>query len=147
MPFPAHILLLIVFRSIKHGPPLLLGIQPIEAGLYFQVEIIKYIVKKRRDRARNKRREKMRKKRICAIAMGLVMAASLPTAHAENDAYLKVTAENQGVIKGSVTKPGRENYIKVVAVTHGIESKRDVSGFPTDSPSIGEEKQGSRFGK
>ncbi|MFP7754274.1 Hcp family type VI secretion system effector [Thermodesulfobacteriota bacterium B35] len=48
------------------------------------------------------------------------------------NAYLKLTAESTGEIKGSVTQAGREDSIMVIAVEHEIVSPRDVaSGLPT----------------
>jgi type VI secretion system secreted protein Hcp len=48
------------------------------------------------------------------------------------NAYLKLKAQKQGEIKGSVTQKGRENKIMVIAVSHEILSPRDsASGLPT----------------
>ncbi|HEB50668.1 MAG TPA: type VI secretion system tube protein Hcp [Desulfobulbus sp.] len=48
------------------------------------------------------------------------------------NAYLKLTAESTGEIKGSVTQTGREDSIMVIAVEHEIVSPRDAaSGLPT----------------
>ena len=48
------------------------------------------------------------------------------------NAYLKVTAETQGEIKGSVTQAGREDSIMVIGTSHEIVSPRDAaSGLPT----------------
>lgn len=48
------------------------------------------------------------------------------------NAYLKLKAEKQGEIKGSVTQKGREGKIMVIAVSHEIVSPRDAaSGLPT----------------
>ena len=48
------------------------------------------------------------------------------------NAYLKIEAEKQGQIKGSVTQKGREDSIMVIAVSHNIDSPRDAaSGLPT----------------
>lgn len=48
------------------------------------------------------------------------------------NAYLKLTGQKQGDIKGSVTQKGREGKIMVIAVTHEIISPRDsASGLPT----------------
>ena len=47
-------------------------------------------------------------------------------------AYLKLKAQKQGEIKGSVTQKGREGKIAVIAVSHEIISPRDpASGLPT----------------
>jgi type VI secretion system secreted protein Hcp len=48
------------------------------------------------------------------------------------NAYLKLTGETQGEIKGSVTQAGREDSILVIATAHEIVSPRDAaSGLPT----------------
>ena len=48
------------------------------------------------------------------------------------NAYLKLTGQKQGEIKGSVTQKGREGKIAVIAVSHEIISPRDAaSGLPT----------------
>jgi len=48
------------------------------------------------------------------------------------NAYLKIEAEKQGQIKGSVTQKGREDSIMVIAVSHDIDSPRDAaSGLAT----------------
>lgn len=48
------------------------------------------------------------------------------------NAYLKLTGQKQGDIKGSVTQKGREGKIMVIAVNHEIISPRDAtSGLAT----------------
>ncbi len=48
------------------------------------------------------------------------------------NAYLKLTAEKQGLIRGSVTQKGREGKILVFAVAHEIVCPRDpTNGRPT----------------
>jgi len=48
------------------------------------------------------------------------------------NAYLKLKANKQGEVKGSVTQKGREGKIMVIAVSHEIVSPRDhASGLPT----------------
>lgn len=48
------------------------------------------------------------------------------------NAYLNLTGETQGKINGSVSKAGREDSIKVIAVIHEVDSPRDAaSGLPT----------------
>lgn len=48
------------------------------------------------------------------------------------NAYLNLTGETQGKINGSVTRAGREDSIKVIAVDHEVDSPRDAaSGLPT----------------
>jgi type VI secretion system secreted protein Hcp len=47
-------------------------------------------------------------------------------------AYLTITAERQGLIRGSVTQKGREGKILVISAQHEIVSPRDPqSGIPT----------------
>lgn len=48
------------------------------------------------------------------------------------NAYLKMTGQTSGEVKGSVTQKGREDSIMVVAFNHEILSPRDAaSGLPT----------------
>ena len=48
------------------------------------------------------------------------------------NAYMRVTGETQGEIRGSVTQAGREDSIMVLAVDHEVVSPRDeASGLPT----------------
>ncbi|MBW2109152.1 MAG: Hcp family type VI secretion system effector [Deltaproteobacteria bacterium] len=48
------------------------------------------------------------------------------------NAYLTLTGETQGEIKGSVTQAGREDSIMVIAFDYEVESPRDAaSGLPT----------------
>lgn len=48
------------------------------------------------------------------------------------NAYLTLMGETQGAIEGSVTQPGREGSIMVIAVDHQVNSPRDAaSGLPT----------------
>jgi len=48
------------------------------------------------------------------------------------NAYLKLTGETQGEIKGAVTQAGREDSIEVIAFDHEVVSPRDAaSGLPT----------------
>lgn len=63
----------------------------------------------------------------------LTAAAFTPgTADAALNAYLKIKGQKSGDIKGSVTQKGRENMIRVLAVSHAIVSPRDAaSGLPT----------------
>jgi type VI secretion system secreted protein Hcp len=47
-------------------------------------------------------------------------------------AFLTLTGQKQGQIKGSVTQKGREGTIEVIAVSHSILSPRDAaSGLPS----------------
>ncbi len=66
---------------------------------------------------------------FATLSTCLALAA---TASAELNAFARITATKQGVIKGSVTQKGRENSIAVVAVEHSIVSPRDAaSGLAT----------------
>ncbi len=48
------------------------------------------------------------------------------------NAYLRLTGDTQGEIKGSVTQAGREDSIMVIAFDHEVVSPRDAaSGLPT----------------
>ncbi|MEO5685246.1 MAG: type VI secretion system tube protein TssD [Chitinophagaceae bacterium] len=48
------------------------------------------------------------------------------------DAFLKITGQKQGAIKGSVTQKGREGKIMVIAANHELVSPRDpASGMAT----------------
>ena len=48
------------------------------------------------------------------------------------NAYLRLTGETQGEIRGSVTQAGREESIMVIAYEHDVVSPRDAaSGLPT----------------
>jgi type VI secretion system secreted protein Hcp len=48
------------------------------------------------------------------------------------NAYMRLTSETQGEIKGSVTQAGREDSIMVIGFSHEIDSPRDAaSGLPT----------------
>jgi len=42
------------------------------------------------------------------------------------NAYMKLTGETQGELKGSVTQAGREDSIMVIGWNHGVRSPRDV---------------------
>ncbi len=48
------------------------------------------------------------------------------------NAYLKLTGQKSGQVKGAVTQKGREDSIMVIAVEHEVISPRDAaSGLPT----------------
>ena len=48
------------------------------------------------------------------------------------NAYMRITGESQGEIKGSVTQKGRRNTIMVIGFNHEVISPRDIaSGLPT----------------
>ena len=51
---------------------------------------------------------------LCLVA--LVMGAAAQPAEASLNAYLRLSGETQGEIKGSVTQAGREDSIMVIAV-------------------------------
>lgn len=65
----------------------------------------------------------------CIAGMAL---APLSEAQAALNAYLELEGETQGNIKGSVTKKGHAETIKVLAISHEVVSPRDAaSGLPT----------------
>jgi type VI secretion system secreted protein Hcp len=48
------------------------------------------------------------------------------------NAYMRVTGETQGDIKGSVTQKGREDSMMIIAFNHEVFAPRDAaSGLPT----------------
>ena len=48
------------------------------------------------------------------------------------NAYMRITSDTQGEIKGSVTQAGREDSMMVIGFSHEVESPRDASsGLPT----------------
>ena len=47
------------------------------------------------------------------------------------NAYLRLKAQKQGEIKGSVTQKGREGKILVIAADHEVEVSRDDAGHAT----------------
>jgi type VI secretion system secreted protein Hcp len=66
------------------------------------------------------------------LALATAALATASPASAALNAYLKIKAQKQGDIKGSVTQKGRENSIQVFGVAHEIISPRDAaSGLPT----------------
>ncbi len=68
---------------------------------------------------------------LTALAVSATLALS-SSAHAALEAYMTLTGQKSGPIKGGVTQKGRENSIAVVAVSHEIVSPRDPqSGLPT----------------
>jgi type VI secretion system secreted protein Hcp len=49
------------------------------------------------------------------------------------DAYLRIIGSNQGMIRGDIDFPGREGFIRVIAVNHEITSpteRENTSGLP-----------------
>ena len=47
------------------------------------------------------------------------------------NAFMKITGQKQGVIKGAVTSKGRENTIEINDLTYGVVTPRDAaSGLP-----------------
>lgn len=62
---------------------------------------------------------------ISFLSMNLFSSGAL-------NAYMRLTGEAQGEIKGSVTQAGREDSIMVIAYNHEVVSPRDAaSGLPT----------------
>ena len=48
------------------------------------------------------------------------------------NAYLKLTGDTQGEVKGSCTQAGREDSMEIIGVSHEVTSPRDAaSGLPT----------------
>ena len=62
----------------------------------------------------------MKTRNLGCLVLALAMLASVPPAFAELNAYLSVTGQKQGTIRGSVTQRGREGSIMVVAVSHEV---------------------------
>lgn len=72
----------------------------------------------------------MKKSKLLFIAVVFVIAGS--QGFAALNAYLRLTGQNQGEIKGSVTQAGREDSIMVIGTSHEIVSPRDAaSGLPS----------------
>ena len=71
---------------------------------------------------------KIRSALVTALAftlLGVGQASAL-------DAYMRLTGESQGEIRGCVTDLGRENSIQLTAFGHSVISPRDAaSGLPT----------------
>ncbi len=64
--------------------------------------------------------------------VGLLFLIVCSTSLGALNAYLRLTGEMQGEIKGPVTQPGREDSILVIATSHELISPRDAaSGLPT----------------
>jgi type VI secretion system secreted protein Hcp len=60
----------------------------------------------------------------CLLGVGL---APLSEADAALNAYLKMTGDKSGKIKGSVAQKGREGSIELVSMSHEITSPRDAA--------------------
>jgi type VI secretion system secreted protein Hcp len=74
----------------------------------------------------------MKAKLFGCLLLALAMLVSVPSAFAALNAYLYMTGNQTGQIKGSVTQKGRENSIMVIAYSHSISAQTDVSsGLPT----------------
>jgi type VI secretion system secreted protein Hcp len=43
--------------------------------------------------------------------------------------FLKLEGATQGLIKGPVTQPGKEDTISVLSFSHGVEQLSDIGGF------------------
>jgi len=66
---------------------------------------------------------------LLVMLMSAVLAGPL---FAALDAYLYLEGDNQGQIKGSVTRTGREDSIMVIAYSHDLSVPRDPnSGMTT----------------
>lgn len=71
-------------------------------------------------------------KKMATSVLASVMLLTTASADAALNAYMKITGQKSGQIKGSVTQKGREGSIMVIAVSHSIVSPRDAnSGLPT----------------
>src|SRR5579883_1661849 len=55
---------------------------------------------------------------LCVTVMALPALAAI-------DAYMKITGQKQGEIRGSVTQKGREGQVEVTAVQHDIEGPNE----------------------
>jgi len=65
-------------------------------------------------------------------AFVLIAALLIQPGEAALPAYMSLTGENQGEIRGGVTLPGRENSIEVISLEHQVISPRDpASGQAT----------------
>jgi type VI secretion system secreted protein Hcp len=65
-------------------------------------------------------------------AAALMLAALFPAALRADYAYISITGQRQGQIRGDVTDKGKEGTIKGVTVSHEIISPRDpATGLPT----------------
>jgi type VI secretion system secreted protein Hcp len=75
----------------------------------------------------------MRGSRSLVLAAFLLAAAAPPSsAEAALNAYLTLKGQKQGQLKGGVIQKGRENSLRVLAVSHSIVSPRDqASGQAT----------------
>jgi len=64
-------------------------------------------------------------------SLAIILISTQPSFAALN-AYLKLTGETQGEIKGSVTQTGREDLILIIGYDHILTSSRDpATCFPT----------------
>jgi type VI secretion system secreted protein Hcp len=73
----------------------------------------------------------MYKKFISLVAV-LMILATASSASAALSAYMTLTGQKSGAVKGGVTQKGREGSIGIIAVNHEVLSPRDpASGLPT----------------
>lgn len=72
-------------------------------------------------------------KHICSLLPLLsIVVLTATIAFAAQPAYLSITGEIQGQIRGGVTIGGKEGTIEVISLSHEIVSPRDAaSGLPT----------------
>lgn len=72
----------------------------------------------------------MKTSKLLVIAVLFVFASS--QTFAALNAYLRLTGETQGEIKGGVTQAGREDSIMVIGTSHEVVAPRDAaSGLPS----------------
>jgi type VI secretion system secreted protein Hcp len=73
----------------------------------------------------------MYKKFISLVAVLMVLATA-SSASAALTAYMTLSGQKSGAVKGSVTQKGREGSIAIIAMNHEVVSPRDAaSGLPT----------------
>ena len=73
----------------------------------------------------------MYKKFVSLVAVLMVLATA-SSASAGLTAFMTLSGQKSGVVKGSVTQKGREGSIAVIGVNHDIVSPRDAaSGLPS----------------
>jgi type VI secretion system secreted protein Hcp len=75
----------------------------------------------------------MKKRARVLVLVCIAVLTMLPTpASAAANASLQITGDQQGQIRGSSTRSGRQNTIDVASVRHEVTSPRDAaSGLPT----------------
>jgi type VI secretion system secreted protein Hcp len=71
-------------------------------------------------------------KRFLSLIAVVMILATASSASAALTAYMTLTGQKSGNVKGSVTQKGREGSIAVIALNHDVVSPRDpASGLPT----------------